>query len=123
MSPPAAPIAAARLRHAVISWARLIPSARRVPYSAASRKVSRASSWPTMSSPMTPDSAASSHSATACGRIDRWVFTDWAASSEACMGLPCACLLSSCRTAGQSRLPWWNRTAIWMNPSSARCSR
>ncbi len=27
---------------------------------------------------MTPNSAASSHSATACGRIERSVFTDWA---------------------------------------------
>ena len=88
MTPPAAPIAAARPRHAVISCPRLIPSARKVPYPVASRKLSRASSWPTMSSPMTPNSAASSHSATACGRIERWVFTDWADSSVASTSLP-----------------------------------
>ena len=123
MIPPAAPIAAARPRHAVISCPRLIPSARKVPYSVASRKLSRASSWPTMSSPITPKSAASSHSATACGRIERWVFTDWAESSAASGGLPSEFLLSSRSTAGQSRLPWWNRSATWMNPSSARCWR
>ena len=87
MTPPAAPIAAARPRHAVISCPRLIPSARKVPYPVASRKLSRASSWPTMSSPMTPNTPASSHSATACGRIERWVFTDWADSSVASTGL------------------------------------
>ena len=88
MTPPAAPIAAARPRHAVISWPRLIPSARKVPYPVASRKLSRASSWPTMSTPMTPTSPASSHSATACGRIERSVFTDWAGGSVASTNLP-----------------------------------
>ena len=31
--------------------------------------------------------------------------------------------LSSRWTAGQSRLPWWNRSATWTNPSSSRCWR
>ena len=72
---------------------------------------------------MTPNSAASSHSATACGRIERWVFSDWADSSVASTNLPLGFLLSSRCTAGQSRLPWWNRSATWTNPSIARCSR
>ena len=79
MIPPAAPISAARARLTAISWARLTPSARSVPYSAASRKLSRASSWPVTSRPITPNSAASSHNATACGLIERSVFTDWTA--------------------------------------------
>ena len=48
-----------------------------------------------MSSPMTPNSAASSHSATACGWIERSVFTDWVESRKACTGLPPTLLLSS----------------------------
>ena len=54
---------------------------------------------------MTPNSAASSHSATACGRIERWVFTDWVESSVASTSLLRVCLPSSRFTAGQSRLP------------------
>jgi hypothetical protein len=46
-----------------------------------------------MSSPMTPNSPASSHSATACGWIERWVFTDWADSSVASTNLPLGVLV------------------------------
>jgi hypothetical protein len=95
MSPPAAPIAAARTRQAAISCARVIPSARMVPNPAASMRLCRASNWPRMNSPMMPNSAASSHSATACGRIERSVLTDWSDSSAACTSLPSACLASS----------------------------
>ena len=37
---------------------------------------------------MTPNSAASSHKATASGRIERSVFTDCVESSSACANLP-----------------------------------
>ena len=74
----------------MISWARLTPSARSVPYSAASRKLSRASSWPVTSRPITPNSTASSHNATAWRPIERSVFTDWTESSSAWANLPWA---------------------------------
>src|SRR3954447_21855030 len=49
-----------------------------------------------MNSPMMPNSAASSHSATACGRIERSVLTDWSDSSAACTSLPSAVAQPQC---------------------------
>ncbi len=72
---------------------------------------------------MTPNSPASSHSATASGRIERSVFTDCAESSSACANLPWVPRLNSRRTAGQSRLPPRNRSATITNPFRAGCSR
>ena len=69
MMPPATVTAAIRARDTATSLARVIPRARRIGYSAASRMSWRLSSWPMMASVIRPASAANSPSATAYGRM------------------------------------------------------
>ena len=79
---------------------------------------------------MTPNSAASSHSAAACGRIERSVFTDWADSRVASTGLPCVCCRvpaaprasPGCR-GGTAALPGRNRPAPGAGGRRRGCPR
>ena len=66
LAAPPTPIAAARPSPTASSWPRRMPRAPSVPSSADSRKEKRASSWPRISRPMIPRTAATSHNATAC---------------------------------------------------------
>jgi hypothetical protein len=73
MAPPATVTAAIRTRDRATSRARVMPRARRMGNSAASRISWRLSSWPMMASAMRPASAAKAPRATASGRMARCV--------------------------------------------------
>ena len=73
MAAPAMVTAATRARDSTASLARLIPRARRIGNSAASRISCRLRSWPMVVSAMSASKAAKAPSAMASGRMARWV--------------------------------------------------
>jgi hypothetical protein len=87
-SPPVIVTADSRCTERPTSLPRVMPRARQIGYSAASRVSCRLSSWPTTASAIRATSAANTASATASGRMARCVAATWSDRLSASMAPP-----------------------------------